>query len=162
MPAILNAELRGAREAQKDMERIVKELGGGPMLDATRDATLIVQREARQKAPVDRGLLRASIVPEVRATTTGVEGVVGSNLQYAAAVELGSRPHWPPIDAIAGWVHRTMRGVENERSVAFLIARKISRVGTKKQPYLIPAVEMNLSRIKSLFENAVKKVIRGN
>jgi hypothetical protein len=106
MPAEFKAELKGLIEAQRGLEQTVRDLRGGPFLQAMQQATLLVQRDARKGVTVDRGLLRASITPEIRSTTTGIEGIIGSNLKYAAGVELGTKPHWAPLSAILGWVHR--------------------------------------------------------
>ena len=51
---------------------------------------------------------------------------------YSAPVDLGSRPHFPPVDAIVPWVIKKF-GVTDEqtaRGIAFAIARKIARRGT--------------------------------
>ncbi len=52
---------------------------------------------------------------------------------YAAAVEYGTRPHFPPIAALVPWVKRKFQ-VKDEaeaESIAFLIARKIAARGTQ-------------------------------
>lgn len=52
---------------------------------------------------------------------------------YAAPVETGAKPHFPPTEALLLWVKQKL-GVRNEKeakSVAFLIARAISKRGTK-------------------------------
>ena len=49
-------------------------------------ACLMVVRDAKKLCPVDTGRLRASITHEIEGTT----GRVGSNVEYARAVELGS------------------------------------------------------------------------
>ncbi|MBR1575863.1 MAG: hypothetical protein IJ654_05365 [Bacteroidales bacterium] len=59
--------------------------------------------------------------------------------QYWKFVEEGTRPHWPPPDAILRWVQikpviprPDARGrIPSPRSLAYLIGRKISRVGTE-------------------------------
>jgi hypothetical protein len=51
---------------------------------------------------------------------------------YSAPVEEGTRPHFPPYEALIPWVVRKF-GVTDEqaaRALAFVIARKISRRGT--------------------------------
>jgi hypothetical protein len=61
-----------------------------------------------------------------------------SGEHYAKYLENGTRPHFPPIDAILQWIRvkpvlprPDKHGrLPSERSLAFLIARKISRVGT--------------------------------
>jgi hypothetical protein len=64
-----------------------------------------------------------------------ITGYWGSfDIKYAPFVEFGTRPHWPPVDAIA-------KSMKVDRSTAFLIARAISRYGTRPHPYLIPAAE---------------------
>lgn len=99
----IKAEIRGLRETQREMERIVKELHGSRILNAMRSATLIVQRAARINVPVDTGRLRASITPEVRPAGMQVLGVVGTVVKYGAKVEragpvraTGRRPYLKP------------------------------------------------------------------
>jgi HK97 gp10 family phage protein len=48
------------------------------------------QNKARQRCPVDTGRLHSSIEFEVGADETGVEMVLGSNVEYAPFVELGT------------------------------------------------------------------------
>lgn len=84
--------IKGLKETQREMERIVRELRGGRLLEAMRKATLIVQADAKRKAPVDTGRLRASITPEIRATPgSGIRGVVGSVVVYAPYQEFGTK-----------------------------------------------------------------------
>ena len=49
-------------------------------------ACLLVERDAKILCPVDTGRLRSSITHEIK----GLTGMVGSNVEYARAVELGS------------------------------------------------------------------------
>jgi hypothetical protein len=51
---------------------------------------------------------------------------------YAAPVEFGSRPHFPPVGALLLWVQKKM-GAKNEKealSIAFAIAKTIAKRGT--------------------------------
>lgn len=57
---------------------------------------------------------------------------------YWKYVEEGTKPHWPPPKAILKWVQikpvipRPYNGrIPSEKSLAFLISRKIAREGTK-------------------------------
>lgn len=62
-----------------------------------------------------------------------------SLLDYWKYIESGTRPHWPPVSAIREWIKVKPvipRPFENgklptESQLAFLIGRKISRVGTE-------------------------------
>ena len=89
--AAIRAEIRGLKEVQHKMEQLARDVGGTPMRDAMRTATLLVVRDAKINAPVDTGRLRASIVPEVRTLTGTVQGIVGSNVVYAPFQELGTK-----------------------------------------------------------------------
>jgi len=52
---------------------------------------------------------------------------------YAAAVNDGTRPHMPPSSALVLWVKQKLQITKESqaKSVAFLIARKIAKSGTK-------------------------------
>jgi HK97 gp10 family phage protein len=145
-------EVRGLKKTQKRMEETARDLTGKPMMNAMRQATLIVQRDAKKFAPVDTGRLRASITPDVRVMTNTVEGVVGSNVKYAPYMELGTRPHWPPISALEVWARR--HGIE-----AFLVARAIAQRGTRPRRFLQKAFEKNVNRIERLLGNVVAKIV---
>ena len=86
----IDVEVKGLKEIQAKMTQMVVDLHGAPVLNAMRDSTLMVQRDARIFAPVDTGRLRASIVPEVKATADQVQGIVGSNVEYAPYQEFGT------------------------------------------------------------------------
>jgi hypothetical protein len=97
------------------------------------EAELLLEREVRERTPSSgAGTLRDSI-GALPVTFSGLsfEGGVGTALSYAAPVELGSRPHRPPVEPIAEWVARKLgkRGQEG-RKIAWAIAGKIARDGT--------------------------------
>ena len=54
-------------------------------------ACLMVERDAKKLCPVDTGRLRSSITHEIQGTT----GRVGTNVEYARAVELGTEKQSP-------------------------------------------------------------------
>ncbi len=150
-----NVEVRGLVEAQQKLEQVMSDLHGEEFLNAMRDGVLLVSRDAKTLAPVDTGRLRASITPEIRRSGTAgkdVTGVVGSNVKYAAAMELGSRPHWPPISALEVWAKR--HGVS-----PYLVARAIARRGTKARRFLQTAFEQNEDRIIKLIGDGVAKIV---
>lgn len=70
---------------------------------------------------------------------TNVYAVDISLLNYWKYIESGTRPHWPPVSAIREWIKvkpvipRPMANgkLPTESQLAFLIGRKISRVGTE-------------------------------
>lgn len=94
-------------------------------------AAIKVQGDARKKAPVDEGTLRNSIGTE---SPSNRKRRIGPSVEYGEYVETGTRPHWPPPGALAGWARR--HGMSE-----YAIRRKIGLYGTKKQPYMQPAAE---------------------
>lgn len=153
MAKALREEIRGLRETQKKTEQVVRDLKGEPFLQAMRDSTLYVQRDAKINAPVDTGRLRASITPDIRSFGDRIEGVVGSNVVYAPYVELGTKPHFPPLAALATWARRHGR-------TAFVVARAISQRGTKAREFLKRALMDNKDRIVKRLNEAVSKIAK--
>lgn len=153
---MLTVELTVAdlQKAQRKMEQMAEDVAGTPIVNAVKDAVLIVQRTAKQRGyvPVDTGRLRASIVPEIRTQSRSVIGIVGSNVVYAPFVEFGTRPHFPPLDALETWARR-------HGTSAWLVAVAIGLRGTKAHRFLGRAVEDNQRRIEARFDRAAKIIL---
>ena len=78
---------------------------------------------------------------------------------YGEAVRQGARPHFPPYEELTPWVKRKMDvDAINAPRVAFLVARKISMVGTKKNPYHVKTVEGIMSNMRSIVNEEFTKV----
>ena len=105
-------------------------------------ACLVVERAAKSEAPVRSGSLRSSISHKVSAAS--LEGVVGSTIDYAPYVEIGTGIYssmgggrqggWFYVDA-EGNGHWTM--------------------GSRPHPFLKPAMDTNLSAIMKCFEGLI-------
>lgn len=149
----LRAEVRGALETQRKLEQVARDLHGAPMVQAFRSATTLVHTEAKVLSPVDSGRLRASITMVVEAVGKKVRGVVGSNVVYAAAMETGTRPHWPPLRALERWARR-------HGTTAYVVARAIARRGTKPRRYLQGAFEKHKRRIQEIVKGAVSGIVK--
>jgi len=152
MPITVDIEVKGLIEVQKKLEQVLTDLHGAPMIEAMRDATLLVTRDAKILAPVDTGRLRASITPDVTQRGNDVVGIVGSNVVYAPYMELGTRPHFPPLAALETWARR--HGMS-----AFQVALAIARKGTKARKFLQGAFEKNEGRIIDLLERAIGRIV---
>lgn len=156
MPVSL--EVRGRIEARDKIVQVERDLRGTPFVNSIVQAALIVEGDAKRLAPVDTGRLRGSIAHEIRSMSglTGedvVQGVVGTNVIYAAAVHDGSRPHWVPIRALEVWASR--HGV-SARAVQLAIARR----GTRARPFLRQAFEQNRARIVQIVGRGVSMIVR--
>lgn len=58
-------------------------------------SVIMVERRAKQLAPVDTGRLRSSITHAVGTDALGLVGTVGTDVEYAPYVELGTRHQAP-------------------------------------------------------------------
>ena len=113
-----------------------------------------VRTEIVTRTPVDTGRLRSSMA--VALQDDGLTAIVGTNVRYAPYVELGTRPHWPPLAALQPWAQR--HGFPKGKQGAFLVARAISRKGTRPrrmmqdaiaaaQPFIEAEAQLLLERI---------------
>jgi phage gpG-like protein len=111
------------------MDDLIRRLGPQIVVNPKRRflsrSAIAVQSRAREKTPVDTGRLRNSIAVAI----SGDTAQIGTNVVYGIFVHLGTRPHFPPVAALAGWARR--HGAD-----PFLVARGISRNGTKARPFL--------------------------
>ena len=87
---------------------------------------------------------------------------------YWKYIEYGTRPHFPPIQAIRKWIDvkpvlpRPMKGkLPTKDQLAFLIARKISKVGTRPKPFLNKTIsDFNLiDKVYDLLLNQIQQQI---
>lgn len=131
------------------------------LLAAVTEADALLLREVKERTPRASGTLRSSALAVERVTGPfGVEGLVGSPLNYAAPVELGTKPHFPPVDALVDWV-KTKLGIQEEkeaRGVAFLVARKISREGTKGAAMFGEALGDMQPQVEAIFVRAQDRI----
>jgi hypothetical protein len=157
----LHIEIRGLRETQAELERVARDLDGPPMVQGMRDATLLVEGDAKRnlvgyQSPsvggVDTGRLRASITPQVESRGKETIGIVGSNVRYALWVEEPTRPHWPPLAALETWARR-------HGTTAYIVARAIARRGTIGKHFLQRAFDANRERIIDLLGNVVGRIV---
>lgn len=118
-----------------------------------------IEGVAKRLAPVNDGELRASI-GILRLSSDGLSLDVGTNKEYAFAIEKGRGPgHWPPIKAFTGEEESLDRWVEKkigDPNATFLVARKIFKEGTDPQPFMEPAAE----RARPAFKARIIKALQ--
>ena len=137
---------------------------------AIEDIAIYTASEARRLAPVGvAGILAGSITTTKRGKYTYR---VSTNTGYGLYVEFGRKPgKMPPVKAITGkeepldlWVKRKGLGgtfsiktkrrtgnkntrAKQDEQMAFFVARKIGKKGTKAQPFMRPAFERARKRV---------------
>jgi len=166
MSVSTKVDVTGVADALESLEKVLPQardaVGDIFKRAAVKGSNVAKKRLTQKQSGYSEGILRSSIRPFtedgglVAGVRAGGSKTNESGFDYALAVEFGTRPHFPPVKAVTGqiesldiWVRRMNpsppEGMENaseaeaNESVAFLIARKISRVGTKEMPYMRPA-----------------------
>lgn len=126
-------DIRGAAELARAWAE-APDLVAEELTRATWEAELLLQREIQDRTPTGAtGLLRESIsTREPRRLDRAIIGEVGTSIAHAVPVELGTRPHFPPIAPLQDWAEAKL-GLDADaaRGAAFAIARTIARRGTK-------------------------------
>lgn len=95
---------------------------------------LLVESNARAKAPRRTGRLAGSITHKISGSGANLTGEIGPSVLYGLYVETGTRPHWMPPGILP-----------------YPVMRAIAKKGTRAQPYMAPAFSESLPRIESEF-----------
>ena len=129
----------------------------------TYEAELLVQREVQEGTPVGVGAgggLRGSIgarPPEVRGVN--IVGRVSTAAKHAIPVELGTRPHFPPVEPLIDWVVAKLGIVAPEaQQVAWRIALKISRKGTEGAHMFERGLDATRDQVLRMYEECLVRI----
>ena len=123
-----------------------------------------VNKLVKNGHPTQENALASTVTSEVIVKGTTYEVVL--NLQdYWKYVEEGTRPHWPPISAIAHWVQikpviprpDEKGNIPSQQSLAFLISRKIAREGTQGTHDLKETTDALLGYYEDLIKEALER-----
>lgn len=115
--------------------------------DITNDFVLELKNRLTANDSSASGNLAKSIKGVVK--QNGMYVVISISLEdYWKYVENGTKPHWPPISVIKRWISvkpvlpRPLKSgkLPTDNQLAYLIGRKISKVGTKAKPFLKPTI----------------------
>ena len=123
----------------KELEKLIAKyprVAHDAQVSRVTEAAVLMEGVIKQDTPVGAGPihLRDTIFHKVSTYGESVWGMVGTPAIYGEPVELGTRPHFPPVAPLRHWVERKLGLSGKEaKAVAFLIARAISRRGTKAQ-----------------------------
>lgn len=128
------------------------------------EVLMLLERAVKQKTPFGAGPihLRDTIHGKVRTSGQKVSGVLGTPLEHGLPVEEGTRPHFPPIEPIQFWVQNKLHiaGEKESRTVAFLIARAISRRGTKGHKMFQSGFEENEAIARAILNEIPADIVR--
>lgn len=133
------------------------------LVAAAWEGSLLLQREIQEISPTGVGQgggLKGSIsAREPRVLADNVIGTVGTALSYAVPVEIGTRPHFPPVVALVDWVRAKFgaRGAEAER-IAGAVARKIAIHGTEGAHMFERGFDANAAQVRRIFDRALGRI----
>jgi len=147
----IKIELKGDGELRATIAKMSKEIADEVKRE-TYASGLEVQKRAKERlrefSAWDTGNLANSILVDM--VDDGKNAEIGPVAPYGPYVEYGTRPHFPPPDALEGWAKR--HGFDSTWPICLAIQRR----GIRPRPYLFPAYEDVikdfLERIKKILE----------
>lgn len=92
----------------------------------------------------------------------GFVGYAGMASTYIGYVNDGTAPHWPPIAPLAYWAARKFGlsvGSPEARRAGYLVARAISRRGTKPVHFIEKVVNDDGPQARQLMADAIAEVV---
>ena len=145
-------KLEGAKELQRYLKKMSVE-HTRKVKQEVYASGLDVQKDAKSRLKIshtwDTGNLANTII--VDRIDNGLSVEVGPTAPYGVYVEHGSKPHFPPLDALEDWAKR--HGLDS----AWPICLAISKRGLPAKPYLLPAYLAVVGK----FVNRLRRIFNG-
>lgn len=134
------------------------------MTATTWQSELLLERDIKELTPVGigggSGLKGDISAREPIILADNVIGATGTSLNYAVPVELGTKPHMPPIQPLADWAEQVLGVGSNEAwRVGTAIAYKINRDGTEGAHMFERGFKANQQQIQQLYQDAGERII---
>ena len=147
----VRVQLKGGKDVTAALETLAD--SGRKVRREVLASGLAIQKEAKQRlrdyGAIDTGNDRNSTIVEV--TPNGLTAEIGSTAPYDPYIEFGTRPHFPPPDALEDWARK--HGFDS----AWPICRAIAQCGLPARPHLYPAFWNEepkfIARLKAIYEN---------
>ncbi len=128
------------------------------------EALALLDREVKKNTPYGGGPIhvRDSIAPGgPHISGNKIWGTIGTPLVHGEPLERGTKPHFPPVGPIQFWVEKKLNITGPEAaSVAFLIARAISKRGTKAVKMFERGFDENEARLMRILEEIPDEIVR--
>jgi len=149
-----------------DLERLIRQFpdaSEAARISRMTEALALLEREVKELTPEGAGPihLRDTIFGKTSVMGRRVHGFLGTPAKYGESVELGTAAHFPPVAPIQHWVEKKLRiSGDNARSVAFLIARAISRRGTKGAHMFDKGFDRSESRVMTILNSIPEEIVK--
>lgn len=121
--------------------------------EALQEATLHAEANVELRTPTGySGHLKASISSQLMTDLVGfMVGTVSTPLIYAPAAEKGSRPHFPPIEALTGKLESLDLWARQKELSAFAVAKGIAKKGTKGKHMFKEGMKASRAGVYAIF-----------
>ena len=144
MKITVDSDLQKLLKSFNNDNKIMKEAS-----DIVKKTLYNIEKDAKrnldENGNVDTGRLKGSITTNIIGQ---FNGEVSTNLEYASAVEDGSRPH-----IIKGNEYLYWEGAEHP-------VKEVHHPGTKASPYMEPAAIKNEKKFNQDLEKLAKKILK--
>ena len=126
--------LKGSKELRTALKKVCAEKVERVRKEVYASA-LDIQKKAKEnlKETWDTGNAANTLI--VDRSHNGLNAQIEATAPYAVYIEFGTKPHFPPPDALEGWAKR--HGMDS----AWPICLAIAKHGTPAHPFLLPAYE---------------------
>lgn len=157
----IRLDVRGAERASNLLDK-APDVVLDEMETATYEGNLLIEREVRERTPAGVGAgggLRGSIHSQrPRRSFDGIIGVTGTSALHAIPVEVGTKPHFPPLAPLVEWVKVKLGLSDNEAYAAARgVQRKIGRKGTEGAHMFEKGLEAAEPQIETIYERALDR-----
>ena len=139
---VMTVEVEELQRVQTYIEDLVGDLHGPPVLEAMKEATLMLERGVKlnmQRDWFDTGRSMSSVTPDIKVTNRVLTGAAGSNVTYVPYGEFGTGVFAEPDATFGG-------------AFAISQARSGRKGGIRPRRMFRNAWEEFKSRIESLFD----------
>jgi len=130
--------------------------------EAMNESVLLTEANVVIRTPVGAsGGLKASISSQLLTDLTAqIVGIVSTPKVYAPAVEGGSRPHFPPIEALTGKIEGLDLWARLKGLNAFAVAKGIAKKGTKKKKMFAQGLQASKQNVYSIFYQKAQSYVQ--
>ena len=139
------------------------EIAGDEFKRALTESLALLENQVKERTPLGVGGRASGLAGSISTALSGqavdLQGKVFSSYAYAEAVELGTKPHFPPVVPLIDWAEAILDlSREQARQVGYLIALKISHRGTKGKHMFEGAFTDNKGKVLSMFGDAIDRI----
>lgn len=146
---VMTVEVENLQKVQRDLEKLIEGLSGPPVLEAMKEATLLLERRVKlnmRRDWHDTGRSMSSVTPDIKVRDRVLTGIVGSNVTYVPYGEYGTGVYAEPEATFGGSfaIHQTLTGRKG---------------GIRPRRMFRKAFEASKAYIENLFDRAITMLV---